>query len=96
MVEIKGILSMFEAVLGLKFNLDKSAIVFSRNTPPHIRAELASIIGVAVKDKHDKYLGLPSTVGRSKREVFEGLKDRYWQKLNGWVPSIFHKMAGWC
>ncbi|KAL0449059.1 UNVERIFIED_CONTAM: Chaperonin 60 subunit beta 4, chloroplastic [Sesamum latifolium] len=38
-------------------------------------------------DKHEKYLGLPIIVGRLKREVFEGLKDRFWKKLNGWTTK---------
>ncbi|KAL0408322.1 UNVERIFIED_CONTAM: hypothetical protein Sradi_1766600 [Sesamum radiatum] len=40
--------------------------------------------GVEVVSKHDKYLGLPTVVGRSKREVFEGVKERVWKKLQTW------------
>ncbi|KAL0438857.1 UNVERIFIED_CONTAM: hypothetical protein Slati_2368700 [Sesamum latifolium] len=96
MVEIKGILSTFEAASGFKINLDKSAIVFSRNTPPHICAELASIIGVAVKDKHDKYLGLPSTVGDRKKRCLKDLRTVIGRNSMAGLQSIFHKLAGWC
>ncbi|KAL0434037.1 UNVERIFIED_CONTAM: hypothetical protein Slati_2738000 [Sesamum latifolium] len=40
--------------------------------------------GVAVVAKHEKYLGLPTVVGRSKKELFEGIKDRIWKKLHSW------------
>ncbi|KAL0434015.1 UNVERIFIED_CONTAM: hypothetical protein Slati_2735800 [Sesamum latifolium] len=61
--------------------------MFTRNTPSPVRDELAHVLGVIVKQTHVKYLGLPSTVGRPKREVFEGVKDRFWQKLNGWATK---------
>ncbi|KAL0427365.1 UNVERIFIED_CONTAM: hypothetical protein Slati_2911300 [Sesamum latifolium] len=81
---IKKILSTFERASGLKINLEKSALVFSRNVPSHTRAELAFILGLVVQDKHDKYLGLPTAIGRSKREVFEGIKERFLEE-NQWV-----------
>ncbi|KAL0444505.1 UNVERIFIED_CONTAM: putative mitochondrial protein [Sesamum latifolium] len=71
----------------LKINLEKSAVVFNSNVNSTRQEELATILGVGVKRKHDKYLGLPSVVGRLKRDVFEGLKDRCWQKLNGWATK---------
>ncbi|KAL0405109.1 UNVERIFIED_CONTAM: hypothetical protein Slati_3824800 [Sesamum latifolium] len=62
-------------------------MIFSRNTNAATRDELANFLGIAIKDKHDKYFGLPTTVGRSKRDVFEGIKDRFWQKINGWATN---------
>jgi ribonuclease HI len=31
-----------------------------------------------------KYLGLPSMIGRKKKEVFSYLKDRIWKRINSW------------
>jgi hypothetical protein len=31
-----------------------------------------------------KYLGMPTKVGRSKRQVFDFIQDRIWNKLKGW------------
>ncbi|KAL0463003.1 UNVERIFIED_CONTAM: putative mitochondrial protein [Sesamum latifolium] len=84
---VKEILLKFEMASVLKINLEKSAVVFSSNVHITRQEELATILGVGVKRKHDKYLGLPSVVGRAKRDVFEGLKDRCWQKLNGWATK---------
>ncbi|KAL0433046.1 UNVERIFIED_CONTAM: protein NO VEIN [Sesamum latifolium] len=55
-----------------------------KNVAVASRLALARIIGVAVVSKHEKYLGLPTVVGKSKREVFQGVKDRIWKKLNCW------------
>ncbi|KAL0449288.1 UNVERIFIED_CONTAM: hypothetical protein Slati_1485200 [Sesamum latifolium] len=84
-LDIQGILKLFERAFGYKINLEKSAIVFSHNTPVQNREILANVLRVMVKDKHDKYLDLPSTVGQSKCELFEGLKDRIWLKINSWA-----------
>ncbi|KAK4404287.1 hypothetical protein Sango_0797300 [Sesamum angolense] len=84
MLCIDRILNNFEATSTLKTNLDKSATSFSKNIPLPVREELAAQIGVLVVENHDKYLGLPSIVGRTKREVFVSLKDWVWTKIQGW------------
>ncbi|KAL5549925.1 hypothetical protein UlMin_000101 [Ulmus minor] len=38
---------------------------------------------------HDRYLGLPTFVGRNKRRTFAGLIERVWQKTNSWNNSFF-------
>ncbi|KAL0406666.1 UNVERIFIED_CONTAM: hypothetical protein Slati_3980500 [Sesamum latifolium] len=91
---IRGILQSFENASGLKINTYKSAMVFSRNVEEDSRFELANILGVTVAPKHDKYIGLPTVVGRSKRELFEGIKDRIWHKLHSWLAKKLSQ-AGW-
>ena len=31
-----------------------------------------------------RYLGLPSLIGRNKKNVFSYLKSRLWQRIHGW------------
>ncbi|KAL5555122.1 hypothetical protein UlMin_037358 [Ulmus minor] len=38
---------------------------------------------------HDRYLGLPTFVGRNKRRTFAGLIERVWQKTNSWNNYFF-------
>ena len=38
--------------------------------------------------QYEKYLGLPSLVGRGKRESFNFLKERVWKKLQGWEGKL--------
>ncbi|KAL0433399.1 UNVERIFIED_CONTAM: hypothetical protein Slati_2674200 [Sesamum latifolium] len=78
------ILHFFENASGLIINKQKSAMVFSRNVGNSVRLELAGILGVAVVANHDKYLGLPTVNGRSKKEMFDGIKERIRQKLHSW------------
>lgn len=42
------------------------------------------ILGVSVALEDSKYLGLPSLVGRSKKKVFGFIKDKVWERIQGW------------
>ncbi|KAL0313070.1 UNVERIFIED_CONTAM: Retrovirus-related Pol polyprotein from type-1 retrotransposable element R2 [Sesamum radiatum] len=84
---VKIVLTTFEQASGLKINLLKSAMVVNRSVEVNKIEELAKILGVEVVARHDKYLGLPTLAGRSKRELFEGIKDRFWSKLNNWTAK---------
>jgi hypothetical protein len=39
----------------------------------------------------DKYLGLPALIGRSKRAIFNGLKERIVRRLQGWKEKFLSK-----
>ncbi|KAL0303026.1 UNVERIFIED_CONTAM: putative mitochondrial protein [Sesamum radiatum] len=93
---IKGILTKFESASGLKINLQKSAVVFSKNMDQALKQALASQLGVVQVDKHEKYLGLPTVAGRSKRELFVSLKNRIWSKMQNWGAKRLSKPVGWC
>ncbi|KAL0449246.1 UNVERIFIED_CONTAM: hypothetical protein Slati_1481000 [Sesamum latifolium] len=84
---VNRMLDQFERASGLKMNLQKSAIVFSHNVEPNNREELAAVLGVHVVDKHAKYLALPTSIGKSKREIGDSIKNRIWGKLNNWAAK---------
>lgn len=51
-------------------------VVFSRNTSMEVRAEVQNILGMQIENKHFKYLGMPTVVCRTKKEIFSYLPDR--------------------
>lgn len=53
--------------------------------------ELKDHMGVHNDLSNGKYLGLPSLIGRPKKTVFNFLKDRMWNKLQGWGEKCFSK-----
>ncbi|KAL0404160.1 UNVERIFIED_CONTAM: putative ribonuclease H protein [Sesamum radiatum] len=81
---VRAVVDMYRKALGQQVNLQKSSIVFSRNTNTTTRDELAAILGVRIDTIHEKYLGLPYVVGRRKKDLFHCLRDRVWRKVDGW------------
>ena len=37
---------------------------------------------------NDKYLGLPSLIGKHKKASFDYIKERIWRKLQGWEEKL--------
>lgn len=57
---------------------------FSTNITRTKREEISQILEVHADITNTKYLGLPSLVGRSKRRVFNYLKENAYKRIRGW------------
>jgi hypothetical protein len=90
---IMRILEIYENGSGQKLNLQKTAILFSRNTCEAKRQEILSSSGFSEVERIDKYLGLPSFVGRSKIQSFNSIKDRVQQRLNNWKIKFLSQVG---
>ncbi|GAU48907.1 hypothetical protein TSUD_99640 [Trifolium subterraneum] len=55
------------------------------------KEDLSRILGVKLVLGTGIYLGLPSMVGRSKREIFSYIKDRIWKRINSWRGRALSK-----
>ena len=82
------ILTEDERESGEAINFQKSSIFFSRNVSPNSRYLVTSIMGVQSHLNTSRYLGLPSLIGKSKREVFGFLKDRLHSRTQGWKNQL--------
>ena len=83
------ILGKYEATSGQKVNTDKSSVFFNSNTTPKSREEILNILGPMQGTRHNKYLGLPSIIGKSKTQVFVEVKENVGKKLVGWKEKLF-------
>ncbi|XP_057458292.1 uncharacterized protein LOC130749012 [Lotus japonicus] len=81
---VREILSTYERVSGQVINLDKSTLTCSRNVTDVCLNHLKGLLNVKAVECFDKYLGLPTIVGKSKTQIFNFVKDRVWKKLKGW------------
>ncbi|KAL0314573.1 UNVERIFIED_CONTAM: putative mitochondrial protein [Sesamum angustifolium] len=81
---ILEVLDNFGRAAGQEINFAKSSVVFSRNTVASLRDEIQGILNIRVEGRHDLYLGLPSVVGKTRRSVFQSIRDRVWNRINGW------------
>ncbi|KAK3197915.1 hypothetical protein Dsin_021330 [Dipteronia sinensis] len=87
--EISRVLKVYERGSGQIVNLQKSNITFSPNVCREIITNIQAVFGVGDANTHDKYLGLPTLVGRNKKKTFNEIKDRIWRRIRGWESDLF-------
>ena len=93
-VNVLKILEAYERALGQKVNRDKTALFFSRSTLGDIKSSIKQSLGVQEILHYEKYLGLPSLVGKGKKSNFNYIKERVWRKLTGWEGNYSLKLEG--
>lgn len=85
---IKQVLYTYELASGQKVNFTKSSIVFSKNVCSSPQSSIASALHMSVVPVHEKYLGLPTYVGRGRVDTFSYIKERLTKKLEGWQGKM--------
>ena len=81
--EIERLLMVYERAIGQQVNSQKTSLSFSPNTPKEIQEYVKQRFGANIIRQYEKYLGLPSLMGRNKRNTFQQLKERVANKLFG-------------
>lgn len=81
---IKKLLVDYEKLSGQSVNFRKSGVYFSLNVAEDKRREISQILEVHNEITNTMYLGLPSLVGRSKKRVFNYLKEKATKKIQEW------------
>ena len=66
--ELSEILHKYEEATGQKINTEKSSVYFSKNTDEETRERVKEALGSMQNAQPGKYLGLPSMIGRSKKQ----------------------------
>ena len=80
---LKGVLNSYCDASGQRINNDKSSIYFGKGCQEPVRQQIKDVLEVDNETLKEKYLGLPSDVGKSKNGVFGYLKDRVWKLVQG-------------
>lgn len=86
--ELVNILQKYEEVSSQKINTDKSSIFFSQDVDERTRSEVKEIIGPMLDAQPKKDLGLPSLIGRLKKQVFNEVKERVGKNLIEWKGKM--------
>ncbi|XP_050233408.1 uncharacterized protein LOC126681895 [Mercurialis annua] len=89
--EVKGIFDRYEQLSGQKVNFHKSNLMLSSNMDSAFGDAIARVLSVQVVVNQGKYLGLPSLIGRNKRQIFQFIKERIWQKMKGWSAKFLSR-----
>lgn len=85
---VKSILKQYERTSGPMINEQKSSLFFSSNGKVSMKSQIYQTIGGCISNNNDKYLGLPSLVGRSKYNSFCWLKEKLLIKLSNWKTKM--------
>ncbi|XP_061999150.1 uncharacterized protein LOC133716455 [Rosa rugosa] len=86
--EISNVLKVYGKASGQQVNFHKSSVMFSKNVDRATQNLLATFLGVNVVESHEKYLGLPTYVGRNKTSTFQYIQERLDQKLQTWQGRL--------
>ena len=78
---IQTILSKYEKALGQQVNGLKTNLFFVKLVYDNTKNELKNFLGVPKIKEYEKYLRLPTVVGRNKKESLNYIKERLWSKL---------------
>lgn len=65
-------------------NKDKSGLFFSKNTQSSTRDNITRKVEIRITNSFEKYLGLPTIIGRSRNKVFKDIIDKVRSKINNW------------
>ena len=90
---LQRILHLYEQAFGQQLNRAKTSLFFSKNTPSEIQEEIKTRFGAQVIKQHERYLGLPSLVGRNKQSIFKSIKEKLRKKLAGWKEKMLSKIG---
>lgn len=87
-LEIQDVINLYGSASGQQVNISKSSIVFSKSVSATDQESLVALLSVVVVPVHEKYLDLPTYVGRNKTETYQFIKDRLYKKLQGWQGKL--------
>ena len=86
--KVMDILKVYEEASGQKINRSKTSLFFSNSIPQDVKHEIKVTFSVPEIMQYEKYLGLPFLVGKRKKESFNYIKEKVWQKLQGWEAKL--------
>ena len=67
---------------------NKSSIFFSANTPDTVRHSMKAVLSIQVEPVTEKYLGLPTAVGRITSGTFDHLSESARGRIQGWSEKL--------
>lgn len=82
------VLADYEKESGQKLNREKTSLFFSKNTCGAVQEEIKTSFGAQIIHKHERYLGLPTLVGRGKKKAFNRIKDQVGRRIVGWKGKL--------
>lgn len=86
---LNNILRIYTGCSGQAVNQEKSSVFFSPNASPPLRASVKQNLDIHVEAFSERYLGLPTAVGRITSGTFDHIHERSHSKMQGWSERNF-------
>lgn len=81
---IQDILTVYEPALGQQIIQGNTTLLFSKAVAKEKKKEILNFLGVPKIKEYEKYIGLPTVVGRrNKKASLNYIKECVWNKLQG-------------
>lgn len=90
---LQEILEVYRVGSGQMVNRDKSAIFFSGNCTDEMKLQVHTVLGIAAEALVEKYLGLPTAIGRSTDAEFEHIMSKVKRLVNGGIPRMLSSVG---
>ena len=87
-LKIQSLLDIYEVASGQMINKEKTTLFFSGNTDTQTQDAIKVALNVPAIQHYEKYLGLPSFIGREKKACFTKVKERIWARMQGWKEKL--------
>ena len=68
--------------------MDKTTLFFGKSVSLVSKNAIKNLLGFLEIKEYDRYLGLPAVVGRNRRASLNYIKERIWDKLQGWKEKL--------
>ncbi|XP_041016156.1 uncharacterized protein LOC121258678 [Juglans microcarpa x Juglans regia] len=80
-----------EEASGQRLNRNKTSLYFSNNMKQATQNHLLQVAGLRTSSNMEKYLGLPSVIGRSKSTAFQGIIEKVSKRMENWKVKFLSK-----
>ncbi len=57
-----------------------------------MQLDIMNLLEVPSIRQYEKYLGLPSLIGKEKTSCFAQIKERVWSKIKGWKEKLLSQV----
>jgi hypothetical protein len=86
--KVQALLDRHCLASGQRINQDKSSIFFSKGCSGSVKEGVKDALDVHSETLSEKYLGMPSDVGRSRSGAFKYIKESIWKRIQGWLEKL--------
>lgn len=85
----EDVFKSYEEASGQMINLDKSSFMVSRNVSNENSRKIGETLGIKKENSLGTYLGMPSQSERKKSNLFEKIRSKTGNILQGWSERLF-------